>query len=212
MRPFDPRLLRYARATRGLLIVLGLLALAQVATGDLAGVRLSRVVTGVFEEGETLADLTASLVGAAAGRGRPPGGRLPAGEPGRPGRRARVKAELSASVVAQVRRPRPELAGGGAPVEDGRAADVRPRRARRVLRTVPAPAGGTALIVRHRRRSGAGLRRPAECGGRRASRLPLIPLFMVLIGWRTQPNSAGSGMRCRRWAVTSSTSCAGSSR
>ena len=61
MRPFDPRLLRYARATRGLLIGLGLLAVVQAAVAIALAGLIAFTVTAVFESGETLAGLTVPL-------------------------------------------------------------------------------------------------------------------------------------------------------
>jgi len=61
MRPFDPRLLQYARATRGLLIGLGVLAFLQVGTAIALAWLIALIVTAVFEEGEILTDLIPAI-------------------------------------------------------------------------------------------------------------------------------------------------------
>ena len=125
---------------------------------------------------------------------------------GAPGAPPRVKSQLRGAVLRHVaarpRRARPAASRGRA----RHPAHPRPRRPGRLLRPLPAAARA----------------RRARAGGRCSSRsrwptgsaslhllvtLPLIPLFMVLVGTHTEPRRpSGSGGRSSAWPATSSTS------
>ncbi len=183
MRPFDPRLLRYARATRGLLIGLGLLAVVQAAVAIALAGLIAFTVTAVFEDGETLAGLTAPL-----------GALLVVvtlraitqylQESWSARASARVKAELADELVAHVAALGPSWL-------------VTARRSRLVLLLSSGLDALDEYFARYLPQLVASLVVPVLVLAALAVAdplsavivavtLPLIPLFMVLIGWRTQ--------------------------
>ena len=183
MRPFDPRLLRYARATRGLLIGLGLLAIVQAAVAIALAGLIAFTVTAVFESGETLAGLTVplgALLAVVALRAMTQ--YLQESWSARAS--ALVKAELADELVAHVAALGPSwlvsarrsrlvvLLSSGLDALDEYFARYLPQLVASlvvpvlVLAALAVADPLSAVIV--------------------AVTLPLIPLFMVLIGWRTQ--------------------------
>ncbi|HUV47339.1 MAG TPA: thiol reductant ABC exporter subunit CydD [Actinomycetes bacterium] len=183
MRPFDPRLLRYARATRGLLIGLGLLAVVQAAVAIALAGLIAFTVTAVFESGETLAGLAVPLGGLLAVIAlRAMTQYLQESWSARAS--ARVKAELADELVAHVAALGPSwlvsarrsrlvvLLSSGLDALDEYFARYLPQLVASlvvpvlVLVALAIADPLSAVIV--------------------AVTLPLIPLFMVLIGWRTQ--------------------------
>lgn len=183
MRPFDPRLLRYARATRGLLIGLGLLSLVQAAVAIALAWLIAFTVTAVFESGETLAGLTVplgALLAVVALRATTQ--YLQESWSARAS--ALVKAELADELVAHVAALGPSwlvsarrshvvvLLSSGLDALDEYFARYLPQLVASlvvpilVLAALAVADLLSAVIV--------------------AVTLPLIPLFMVLIGWRTQ--------------------------
>ena len=183
MRPFDPRLLRYARATRGLLIGLGLLAVVQAAVAIALAGLIAFTVTAVFESGETLAGLTVplgALLAVVALRAMTQ--YLQESWSARAS--ALVKAELADELVAHVAALGPSwlvsarrsrlvvLLSSGLDALDEYFARYLPQLVASlvvpvlVLAALAVADPLSAVIV--------------------AVTLPLIPLFMVLIGWRTQ--------------------------
>ena len=183
MRPFDPRLLRYARATRGLLIGLGLLSLVQAAVAIALAGLIAFTVTAVFESGETLAGLTVplgALLAVVALRATTQ--YLQESWSARAS--ALVKAELADELVAHVAALGPSwlvsarrshvvvLLSSGLDALDEYFARYLPQLVASlvvpilVLAALAVADPLSAVIV--------------------AVTLPLIPLFMVLIGWRTQ--------------------------
>ena len=183
MRPFDPRLLRYARATRGLLIGLGLLAVVQASVAIALAGLIAFTVTAVFESGETLAGLAVPLGGLLAVIAlRAMTQYLQESWSARAS--ARVKAELADELVAHVAALGPSwlvsarrsrlvvLLSSGLDALDEYFARYLPQLVASlvvpvlVLAALAIADPLSAVIV--------------------AVTLPLIPLFMVLIGWRTQ--------------------------
>jgi ATP-binding cassette, subfamily C, bacterial CydCD len=183
VRPFDPRLLRHARATRGLLVALAGLGLVQVLLAIALAALIASGVTAVFEDGDGLADVVGVIVAlvavvvlraAATYTQETLAARAS----------ARVKATLSERVVSQVaalgpgwlvsaRRSRlVVLLTSGLDALDEYFARYLPQLVYSliiplaVVVTVAFVDWLSALVI--------------------ALTLPLIPLFMVLIGWRTQ--------------------------
>lgn len=183
MRPFDPRLLRYARATRGLLIGLGLLAFVQAGTAIALAGLIALMVTAVFEKGETLVDLTPSLAALlVVVVVRPLVVYLQESWSTRAS--ARVKADLSRQLVAHVADLGPSwlvagrrsrlvvLLSSGLDALDEYFARYLPQL---VASLIVPPVVVLALAIAD----------PLSAAVV-ALTIPLIPLFMVLIGWRTQ--------------------------
>jgi ATP-binding cassette subfamily C protein CydCD len=183
MRPFDPRLLRHARATRGLLVALGLLSLLQVTLSVGLAALVATTVSSVFEDGASLEDLTTELLLLLAVVVLRAGGTY-AQESLSTRASARVKAELSGQVVAHVARLGPGwlvsarrsrltvLLTSGLDALDEYFARYLPQ----LVASLIAPVVVVVAIVVVDPLSALVI----------ALTLPLIPLFMVLIGWRTQ--------------------------
>ncbi len=192
MRPFDPRLLRYARSSRGLLIALGLLSLVQAGLAIALAALLALSVTAVFEEGDDLAQLSPVVVALLAVVVLRPI-TLNLQESWSTKASARVKAELSGHVMAQVARLGPGwlvsarrsrlvvLLSSGLDALDEYFARYLPQLVASIVVPIVVIVALaladplSALIV--------------------AVTLPLIPLFMVLVGWRTQVEQQ------RQWAA-----------
>ena len=183
MRPFDPRLLQYARATRGLLIGLGALAFLQVGTAIALAWLIALIVTAVFEEGETLSDLIPAIAALIAMVAlRPLVVYLQESWSARTS--ARVKADLSRQLVSHVAALGPSWLVSG-------------RRSRLVVLLSSGLDALDEYFARYLPQLVASLIVPLVVvvalafvdplsAGVVAATLPLIPLFMVLIGWRTQ--------------------------
>lgn len=183
MRPFDPRLLRHARATRPLLLALGGLALVHVSLAVATAVLVAEVVTAVFEDGASLSDeSTALLALGGVVLLRPVATYLQELAASRTS--ARVKRDLSDRMVDHVAALGPRwlvgarrsrllvLLGEGLDALDEYFARYLPQLVYSlVIPLVVVVAVGSADLL-----SAVVI----------AVTLPLIPLFMVLIGWRTQ--------------------------
>lgn len=183
MRPFDPRLLRHAHATRRLLVLLGMLGVAQVALAISLAAVIAVIVTAIFEDGRTVADeapwFGALLVILVL---RPVIGYLQ--ELGSARSSARVKSELSASVVGQVAALGPDWLGSARSsrvvtlLTAGLDAldEYFSRYVPQLVYSAIIPITVVLVVFAADPLSGVVI----------AVTLPLIPLFMVLIGWRTQ--------------------------
>jgi ATP-binding cassette subfamily C protein CydCD len=183
VRPFDPRLLRHARATRGLLVLLGVLGAAQVLLAIGLAYVIAVVVTDVFQDGRTVADeaewLAALLLVLLA---RAVIGYVQDLVSARTS--ARVKSELSARVVQQVAALGPSWLGAvrgstvvtlltsGLDALDEYFGSYVPQ----LVYTAIIPVTVVVVVFAADPLSGIII----------AVTLPLIPFFMVLIGWRTQ--------------------------
>ncbi|MCT4357663.1 thiol reductant ABC exporter subunit CydD [Streptomyces sp. Je 1-79] len=183
MKPIDPRLLRYARATRfflGAVVVLGLAGAALVVAQAML---IAEVVVGAFQKGLPVSDLTTPLLllaGVAAGRG------LVSWLTELAAHRASaaVKSELRGRLLARAAALGPgwlsgQKAGSLAALAT-RGVDALDDYFSRYL-----PQLGLALVV------------PVAVLARIVTEdwisaaiivvtLPLIPVFMILIGWYTQ--------------------------
>lgn len=187
MRPLDPRLLRYARSARGyvaLTVGLGLVTGALVVAQALL---LAHALGGAVEHGATLASLSGTvvaLVGVVVGRG------LVTAVQERFAHRAatRAVAELRSGVVARAADLGPRwLASGQGPAVVTLATrgldGLEPYFVRYLPQLVLAATltPGTLLVV---------LGLDWVSAAILVGTLPLIPLFMVLIGQLTQGRSA----------------------
>lgn len=183
MRPFDPRLLSHARATRPLLLALGVLAFVHAVLAVAAAALIALVVTEVFQDGASLVDVSGALLGLGAiALARPAATYLQELAASRAS--ARVKRDLSEQVVAHVAALGPSwlvgarrsrlvvLLGEGLDALDEYFARYLPQLvSSMVIPVVVVVAVGSADVL-----SAVVI----------AVTLPLIPVFMVLIGWRTQ--------------------------
>ncbi|WP_399088311.1 thiol reductant ABC exporter subunit CydD [Streptomyces sp. BBFR2] len=199
MKPIDPRLLRHARATRGFLVAVVLLGL--VGAGLVIGqaMLIAEIVVGAFQQRRDLADLAvplALLAAVSAGRG------LVSWLTELAAHRASaaVKSELRTRLVERAAllgpgaSTRPATGDGGAE----RGPDSGERRTGE-LATL-ATRGIDALdgyFARYLPQLGLAVVVPVAVLARIVTgdwisaltivvTLPLIPLFMVLIGWATQ--------------------------
>ncbi|MFI9078060.1 thiol reductant ABC exporter subunit CydD [Streptomyces sioyaensis] len=203
VKPVDPRLLRYARATRGFLVAVVVLGLAGAGLVVGQAMLIAEIVVGAFQHGLGPGGLTTALILLAAvsvGRGLVSWlTELAAHRAG-----AAVKSELRMRLVERAARlgpTLPQLPLGGAPSpataseEASRGADWRTGEL-----TTLATRGIDALddyFARYLPQLGLAVVVPVAVLARIVTgdwisaltivlTLPLIPLFMVLIGWATQ--------------------------
>ncbi|WP_327230764.1 thiol reductant ABC exporter subunit CydD [Streptomyces murinus] len=194
MKPVDPRLLRYARATRFFLVAV--VALGAVGAGLVIAqaMLLAEVVVGAFQHGRSLAELTTPLlllVAVSLGRA------LVAWLTERAAHRASaaVKSELRGRLLERAAELGPEWLGGqrtGSLVNLAtRGVDALDDYFSRYLPqlglAVVVPVAVLARIVTEDWVSAAII----------VGTLPLIPLFMMLIGWATQARTD------RQWRLLS---------
>ncbi|KES05330.1 ABC transporter [Streptomyces toyocaensis] len=183
MKPIDPRLLRYARATRGFLAaVVGLGALGAVLVIAQA-MLIAEIVVGAFEDGLSAGELgTPLLLLAVVAVGRGLVGWLTELAAHRAS--AAVKSELRGRLLERATALGPEWLGGqrtgslvalatrGVDALDGYFSRYLPQLGLAVV----VPVAVLARIVTEEWVSAAII----------VGTLPLIPVFMVLIGWATQ--------------------------
>ncbi|MFD3941598.1 thiol reductant ABC exporter subunit CydD [Streptomyces sp. NPDC058579] len=183
VKPIDPRLLRYARATRFFLGAVVALGLAGAALVVAQAMLIAEVVVGAFQKGLSVSDLTTPLLllaGVAAGRG------LVSWLTELAAHRASaaVKSELRGRLLARAAALGPgwlsgQKAGSLAALAT-RGVDALDDYFSRYLPqlglAVVVPVAVLAQIVTEDWISAAII----------VVTLPLIPLFMVLIGWYTQ--------------------------
>ncbi|WP_228976277.1 thiol reductant ABC exporter subunit CydD [Streptomyces sp. DH12] len=183
MKPIDPRLLRYARATRFFLVAVVLLGLVGAALVVAQAMLIAEVVVGAFQRGADVRDLTLPLVllaAVAAGRGLVAWlTELAAHRAG-----AAVKSELRGRLLERAAALGPgwlsgqrtgslvALATRGVDALDDYFARYLPQLGLAVV----VPVAVLARIVTEDWVSAAII----------VVTLPLIPLFMILIGWATQ--------------------------
>ncbi|MFY4721706.1 thiol reductant ABC exporter subunit CydD [Streptomyces sp. LaBMicrA B280] len=194
MKPVDPRLLRYARATRFFLVAV--VALGAVGAGLVIAqaMLIAEVVVGAFQHGRSLAELTTPLlllVAVSVGRA------LVAWLTERAAHRASaaVKSELRGRLLERAAELGPEWLGGqrtGSLVNLAtRGVDALDDYFSRYLPqlglAVVVPVAVLARIVTEDWVSAAII----------VGTLPLIPLFMMLIGWATQARTD------RQWRLLS---------
>ncbi|QER89760.1 thiol reductant ABC exporter subunit CydD [Streptomyces tendae] len=183
MKPIDPRLVRYARATRGFLAVV--IGLGAVGAGLVVAqaMLIAEIVVGSFQDGRSVGELRTPLlllVAVAAGRG------LAGWLTERAAHRASaaVKSELRGRLLERATALGPgwldgqrtgslvTLATRGVDALDGYFSRYLPQLGLAVV----VPAAVLARIVTEEWVSAAII----------VGTLPLIPVFMVLIGWATQ--------------------------
>ncbi|MFE7130588.1 thiol reductant ABC exporter subunit CydD [Streptomyces sp. NPDC057638] len=194
MKPIDPRLLRYARATRGFLLAVVLLGLLGAALVVAQAILIAEVVVGAFEKGLAAADLVTPLaLLAAVAVGRAVVSWLTELAAHRAS--AAVKSELREKLLARATELGPgwlsgqrtgslvALATRGIDALD----DYFSRYLPQLGLAVVVPIAVLARIVTEDWVSAAII----------VGTLPLIPLFMVLIGWYTQ------GRMDRQWRMLS---------
>ncbi|MER6139365.1 thiol reductant ABC exporter subunit CydD [Streptomyces sparsogenes] len=203
MKPVDPRLLRHARATR--LFLAASVALGLVAAGLVVAqaMLIAEVVVAAFVHGTAPGDLGRPLaLLAAVAVGRAAVAWLTELAAHRAG--AAVKSELRMRLLAHAVRLGPERMGADAPDADASGADVSGAdvsggRGTGELTTL-ATRGIDALddyFARYLPQLGLAVVVPVVVLARIltadwvsaliiAATLPLIPLFMILIGWATQ--------------------------
>lgn len=180
MKPVDPRLLRYASATRGFLAASVLLGLAGAGLVVAQAMLIADVVTGAFQHGRTAGQLAVPLgLLAAAGAGRAVVSWLTELTAHRAS--AAVKSELRRRLLDRATRLGPDAPDTGELTSLAtRGVDALDAYFARYL-----PQLGLAVVV------------PVAVLARIVSAdwisalvivltLPLIPLFMALIGWATQ--------------------------
>ncbi|MFF4405121.1 thiol reductant ABC exporter subunit CydD [Streptomyces sp. NPDC001404] len=180
MKPVDPRLLRYATATRGFLAASVLLGLAGAGLVVAQAMLIADVVTGAFQHGRTAGQLAVPLgLLAAAGAGRAVVSWLTELTAHRAS--AAVKSELRRRLLDRATRLGPDAPDTGELTSLAtRGVDALDAYFARYL-----PQLGLAVVV------------PVAVLARIVSAdwisalvivltLPLIPLFMALIGWATQ--------------------------
>ena len=183
MRPFDPRLLQHAKATRGLLVGLGLLAFVQVALAIALAALIATTVSAVFVDGDDVSDISAALLALLLVVVLRPLTTY-AQESASARASARVKAELAEQVVAHVARLGPAWL-------------VDARRSRLVVLLTSGLDALDEYFARYLPQLVATLIIPLVVviavavvdplsAVVIAVTVPLIPLFMVLVGWRTQ--------------------------
>ncbi|KUL40418.1 ABC transporter [Streptomyces sp. NRRL F-4489] len=195
MKPVDPRLLRYARATRGFLIAVVVLGLAGAALVVGQAMLIAEIVVGAFHHGRTLGSLAAPVVllaAVSAGRGLVSWlTELAAHRAG-----AAVKSELRLRLIRRAG----QLGPGAAVRRADGAADAGTLELRTGELTALATRGIDALddyFARYLPQLGLAVVVPVAVLARIVTgdwisaltivlTLPLIPLFMVLIGWATQ--------------------------
>ena len=183
MRPFDRRLLQHARATRGLLVGLGLLSFVQVVLAIALAALIATTVSAVFVDGSDVSDISAELLALVVVVVLRPLTTY-AQESASARASARVKAELAEQVVVHVARLGPGwlvsarrsrlvvLLTSGLDALDEYFARYLPQ----LVATLIIPLVVVVAIAIVDPLSAAVI----------AVTVPLIPLFMVLIGWRTQ--------------------------
>ncbi|MEW2551410.1 thiol reductant ABC exporter subunit CydD [Streptomyces zhihengii] len=183
MKPIDPRLLRYARATRVFLVSLVVLGLLGAALVVAQAMLVAEVVVGGFEQGLSVSGLTTPLILlAAVAAGRALVSWLTELAAHRAG--AAVKSELRGRLLERAAELGPgwlsgqrtgslvALATRGIDALDDYFARYLPQLGLAVV----VPVAVLARIVTDDWVSAAII----------VGTLPLIPLFMVLIGWATQ--------------------------
>ncbi|MFE0443608.1 thiol reductant ABC exporter subunit CydD [Streptomyces fungicidicus] len=183
MKPIDPRLLRYARATRGFLAAVVALGAVGAVLVIAQAMLIAEIVVGAFEDGLSAGDLTTPLVllaAVAAGRGLV--GWLTELAAHRAS--AAVKSELRGRLLERATALGPgwldgqrtgslvALATRGVDALDGYFSRYLPQLGLAVV----VPVAVLARIVTEEWVSAAII----------VGTLPLIPLFMALIGWATQ--------------------------
>ncbi|MFF9480508.1 thiol reductant ABC exporter subunit CydD [Streptomyces sp. NPDC014733] len=206
VKPIDPRLLRHARATRGFLVAVVLLGLAGAGLVIGQAMLVAEIVVGAFQHGRDLGGLAvpvALLAAVSAGRG------LVSWLTERAAHRASaaVKSELRTRLVeraallgpgASTRRTGDGAAADGANGGEAPGADGGERRTGELVTL--ATRGIDALdgyFARYLPQLGLAVVVPVAVLARIVTgdwisaltivvTLPLIPLFMVLIGWATQ--------------------------
>ncbi|MET9376219.1 thiol reductant ABC exporter subunit CydD [Streptomyces sp. NPDC002992] len=183
VKPIDPRLLRYARTTRLFLTAVVVLGLAGAALVVAQAMLIAEIVVGAFQKGLSVSDLTTPLLllaGVAAGRG------LVSWLTELAAHRASaaVKSELRGRLLAHAAGLGPgwlsgqkagslaALATRGVDALDDYFARYLPQLGLAVV----VPVAVLARIVTEDWISAAVI----------VVTLPLIPLFMILIGWYTQ--------------------------
>ncbi|MER5735060.1 thiol reductant ABC exporter subunit CydD [Streptomyces sp. NPDC002262] len=183
MKPIDPRLLRYARATRFFLVAVVVLGLAGAALVIAQAMLIAEIVVGAFQKGLSVSDLTTPLLllaGVAAARG------LVSWLTELAAHRASaaVKSELRGRLLDRATALGPGWLGGqrtgslialatrGVDALDDYFARYLPQLGLAVV----VPLAVLARIVTEDWVSAAII----------VGTLPLIPLFMILIGWYTQ--------------------------
>ncbi|MEU7014312.1 thiol reductant ABC exporter subunit CydD [Streptomyces sp. NPDC046385] len=183
MKPIDPRLLQYARATRGFLTAVVVLGLVGAALVVAQAMLIAEIVVGAFQKGLSVSALTTPLLllaGVAAGRG------LVAWLTELAAHRASaaVKSELRGRLLRHAARLGPgwlsgqkagslaALATRGVDALDDYFARYLPQLGLAVV----VPVAVLARIVTEDWVSAAII----------VVTLPLIPVFMILIGWYTQ--------------------------
>ncbi|WP_190041492.1 thiol reductant ABC exporter subunit CydD [Streptomyces filamentosus] len=183
MKPIDPRLLRYARATRFFLVAAVVLGLAGAALVIAQAMLIAEIVVGAFQQGLSVSALTTPLLllaGVAAGRG------LVSWLTELAAHRASasVKSELRGRLLERATALGPGWLGGqrtgslvalatrGVDALDDYFARYLPQLGLAVV----VPLAVLARIVTEDWVSAAII----------VVTLPLIPVFMILIGWYTQ--------------------------
>ncbi|MFI6285622.1 thiol reductant ABC exporter subunit CydD [Streptomyces sp. NPDC051018] len=183
VKPIDPRLLRYARTTRRFLIAVVLLGLAGAALVVAQAMLIAEVVVGAFEKGFSASDLVTPLVLlAAVAAGRAVVSWLTELAAHRAS--AAVKSELRGRLLAHAAALGPGWLSGrrtgslvaGATRGIDALDDYFSRYLPQLGLAVVVPVAVLARVVTEDWVSAAII----------VVTLPLIPLFMILIGWYTQ--------------------------
>ncbi|MHC2185142.1 ATP-binding cassette subfamily C protein CydD [Rathayibacter agropyri] len=182
MKPLDPRLLRYARATRVFLVLGGALALARTLVLAAFAWLVAQLVAGAVDgrSDSDLAPLLAALLGVVVARAVLAWATEVNAMRGGVGAKAQLRAAVLAALVKLGPAGRPEggsggtvaLLGGGLDALDGYFARYLPQLIATAIATplltlvvfLADPLSALFLVVT----------------------LPLIPVFMVLIGWATR--------------------------
>lgn len=183
MRPLDPRLLHHARATRGFIVAAVVVGTAAALLVVAQAFLIAEVVTSAFQDGATLAEVTPALAWlAAVALGRA----LLAWTGEAVGHRAAADAtsQLRIGVVERALRLGPAHLGTSGPGEltalvtrsAGALDDYYARYLPQLVLAVVVPLVAGVAILTQDLLSAVVV----------AVTIPIIPLFMVLIGWYTQ--------------------------
>ncbi|WP_181787414.1 thiol reductant ABC exporter subunit CydD, partial [Streptomyces phytophilus] len=190
MKPVDPRLARYARATRSFLLATVALGAAGAGLLIAQAVLMAEIVVGAFEDGMSAAGLrTPLLLLAAVAAGRAAVSWLTELAAHRSS--AAVKSELRMRLLTEAVR----IDGSRTPA--GQGAEGEPRTGELAALATRGIDALDAYFARYLPQLGLAVVVPAAVLARIvtddwvsaaiiAGTLPLIPVFMMLIGWATQ--------------------------
>ena len=182
MKPLDPRLLRYARAARLFLVLGGALALARTLGTIAFAWLVAQLVSGAVDgrSAQELAPLLGALLAVIAARAALAWATEVNAVRGGAGAKAQLRAAVLEALVALGPSGRPAGGSGGVVALLGGGLDALDGYFARYLPQLIATAVTTPILV------GVVLLADPLSALFLIVTLPLIPVFMILIGWATQ--------------------------